>query len=239
MKKRSSIIKVLILVTILALPGFLYYLLQEKGKNRYRPLDIYGPKQVAGTFHLKRGKQIPDTLYHTIRDFKLLSSTGDSIGLSAGSRQVTVVNFFFSRCDRFCTSMNTQFARVVSEFPKNKMLKFYSISVDPEYDRPQVLKEYAKQFNPDPQRWYFLTGDKRKITDIASNDFLVDAIEDRRDSLNIIHSPMFILLDTKKRIRGFYDSGSKDQVNKLMDEIRVQITEELRNVSSLKPIKNL
>ncbi|HCN84178.1 MAG TPA: electron transporter, partial [Sphingobacteriaceae bacterium] len=58
--------KILILVTILAVPGFLYYLLQDKGKNRYHPLSYFGPKQLANTFHTTRGKKIPDTVYHTI-----------------------------------------------------------------------------------------------------------------------------------------------------------------------------
>jgi len=61
--KYNPIKKILILVTILAVPGFLYYLLQEKGKNRYKPLAIYGPKKVATTFHSVRGEKIPDTQY--------------------------------------------------------------------------------------------------------------------------------------------------------------------------------
>lgn len=237
MKKRSSVKKIIILVTVLALPGFLYYLLQEKGENRYKPLHIFGPKKVASTFHTKRGKQIPDTIYHTIRDFKLLSSRGDSIGIPTDSNHITVVNFFFTKCKSFCKEMNAQMARVASTYAGNRKVHFYSITVDPEHDTPEVLSEYAKSVHADPADWSFLTGNKDFIYELAQKDFLVDAYLDSNNPENIIHSPMLILVDPDKRIRGFYDSSSKDQVNKLIDEIKVQITEELRKVTSLKPKK--
>ena len=238
MSKKSSFKKILILVTVLALPGFLYFLLQEKGKNRYRPLDVFGPKQVASTFHTKRGVEIPDTIYHRIREFKLQSNTGDSIGIPTDSNQITIVNFFFTRCKSFCPAMNAAMARVVAEFPDNRMLKFYSISVDPKYDTPNVLNQYAQTLKADPKRWSFLTGDKEFIFELARRDFLVDALlapENKKE--DIVHSPMLILIDPDRKIRGFYDSTRKEQVDKLIDEIKVLITEELRTITSLKPKK--
>lgn len=237
MSKKSSFTKILILVTVLVLPGFLYYLLQEKGKNRYKPLDIYGPKAVAATFHTKRGVKIPDTIYHRISDFKLLSHTGDSIGIPTDSNQIVVVNFFFTTCTSFCKEMNTAVERVVAEYPKNKKLKFYSISVDPEHDTPEVLAAYAKTFNANPVRWSFLTGKRDFIFELAKKDFLVDALISAKQKDDIVHSPMLILVDPDKKIRGYYDSTNKDQVNKLIDEIKVLITEELRERTSLKPKK--
>ncbi|WP_256011227.1 SCO family protein [Desertivirga xinjiangensis] len=233
MKKRSPIKKILILVTVLAVPGFLYYLLTEKGKNRYRPLDIFGPKQVAATFHTKRGVKIPDTIYHHVRDFKLVDQNGDSVGLPADTTQITVVNFFFSRCRTVCPQMNNELARVVDAYKKNPLVKFYSISVDPGYDSPQVLKNYANGYKAAAEKWSFLTGEKDLIFNLAKKDFLVDAVADSRTEGNIVHSPLFILLDPKKRIRGYYDSTNKEQVDKLIDEIKVQIVEELRLVTAI------
>jgi protein SCO1/2 len=228
MKKKSSIFKIIILATILVLPGFLYYLLQEKGKNRYKPLDIYGSKQVASTFHTKRGKKIPDTIYHRIRNFKLLSSTGDSVGLPADSNRIVVVNFFYTKCKSVCPQMNTQLARVVAEYSRNKIMRFYSITVDPEHDTPEVLKAYAQTYKADPKKWSFLTGDKDLIFKLSKKDFLVDALATQQGG-TIIHSPMLILVDPENHIRGYYDSTSKEQVDKLIDEIKVLIAEEARN----------
>ncbi len=225
--------KILILITILALPGFLYYLLQEKGKNRYHPLAIYGSKQIAKSFHLVRGKNIPDTVYHVIKDFKLFNQNNRIVSFPADTAKITVVNFFFTRCPSFCKNMNSQMSRVVKEYEKNRLLKFLSITVDPDFDTPQLLSNYAKGYNAKSGKWDFLTGSSKEIYAIARQGFLVDALKDTLQTNNIIHSPMLILVDTKQRIRGYYDSGSKEQVDKLIDEIKLQITEELRQVKSV------
>jgi len=229
MKNKFSLKKILILVTVLAVPGFLYYLLQEKGKNRYRPLAIYGPKQVAATFHTKRGVKIPDTIYHTISDFGLVNQVGDSVLFPPDSSQITVVNFFFSRCTSVCPLMNEQMARIAAAYPDNRLIKLYSISVDPEHDTPAALAAYAERYKADPRKWSFLTGKKDYIYTLAKKDFLVDAMKDSAG--NIVHSSMLILVDPKKRIRGYYESTRKEQVDKLIDEIKVQIAEELRQVT--------
>ena len=216
---------------MLAVPGLLYYLLQEKGKNRYKPLAIFGPKTVASTFHIKRGKKNPDTLYHTIRPFNLRSQENQQISFPAYSHKITVVNFFFTRCTSFCLAMNKEVARVNQIFGKNRLLQFYSISVDPEHDNTEVLMEYSQQFENRFDNWYFLTGDAQEIYRLAKEDFLVDALKDTTSQVNFIHSPMLILIDPQSRIRGYYDSANKDEVDKLADEIKLLITEELRNIT--------
>lgn len=215
---------------MLAVPGLLYYLLQEKGKNRYKPLSIFGPKEVANTFHTVRGKQIPDTLYHTIHPFKLTSQDNQTITFPADSHRITVVNFFFSRCPSFCTDMNKQMEELSFKFAKNRLLQFYSITVDPAYDKPAVLKTYAALFKNRSAKWQLLTGDQKEIYRLAKEDFLVDALKDTTAEANFIHSPMLILVDPQRRIRGYYDSANKEEVDKLTDEIKVLITEELRSI---------
>ena len=225
--------KILILLILLAVPGAVYYLLKEKGVNRYRPLAIYGEKQVAKTFTIKRRKQVPDTIYHVIRDFKFLNQNSDTVSFPADSNQITVVNFFYTQCPSFCLNMNKEMARVAKIYNNNRLMRFISISVDPENDTPAVLYEYSKPFVAENKKWDFVTGDKNLIFSIAKNDFLVDAIQDTINKNEIIHTPMIILLDPQKRIRGYYDSSrGPDQVNVLIDEIKLLITEELRSIKN-------
>lgn len=225
--------KILVLLILLAVPGTVYYLLKEKGVNRYRPLPIYGKKQVAKTFTIKRRKQIPDTIYHVIRDFKFLNQNSDTVKLPADSNQITVVNFFYTKCPVFCTNMNKELARVAKVYNNNRLMRFISISVDPENDTPSVLAEYSKPFVSENKKWDFVSGDKDLIFSIAKNDFLVDVIQDTINRKEIIHTPMLILLDPQKRIRGYYDSSrGPEQVNLLIDEIKLLITEELRSIKT-------
>ncbi len=222
--------KYIILVIILALPGFLYYLLQEKGKNRYRPLPFLGPKIVASTFHSVRRKQVPDTLYHTVPNFKFLNQNGKVETFKTDSPKITVVNFFYTKCPDFCVGMNRELSRVVATFPANRLLRFFSISIKPEADKPEVLKEYSTQFHQKSRNWSFLTGDRNAIFQLANKGFLVDILEDSSQKGNLIHAPTLILTDAERRIRGYYDASNKEQVDKLIDEIKVLITEELRKV---------
>lgn len=224
--------KILILLILLVVPGSVYYLLKTKGENRYRPLSIYGPKQSASTFHTKRGKQIRDTIYHQIRDFSLLNHNADTIKFPSDSNQITIVNFFFSRCPTFCSKMNKEMARVAKIYNGNRLMRFISISVDP-YDSPAVLNKYSKSYIAENKKWDFLTGDEKFIHLLAKEDFLVDAFQDTTQEVNFIHSPMLILIDPQKRIRGYYDStAGNEQMNLLVDEIKVLIAEELRSVKN-------
>jgi len=229
-KGTFSIKKILILVTILAVPGFLYYLLSEKGKNRYKPLGIYGPKELSGTFHKVKGTDIPDTIYHTIRGADLRDQNNNAVNIGTDTSHITVFNFFFSRCTNFCSHMNEDMGGIAKLYKTNRMVNFVSITVDPNYDTPAVLKHYGEKYQVDSQKWRFLTGDTSKIYRLAREDFLVDAFKDSTQPNNFIHSQKMILVDPQRRIRGYYDSGNKVEVEKLVDEIKLQITEELRKI---------
>src|SRR5690606_7162233 len=125
---KFSLKKALILVIVFVLPGFLYYLLQEKGENRYHPLPVFGPKKTASTFHTRRGRQIPDTIYHQINGFSLLNQKGDVIDFAADTSKISVVNFFYTRCGDNCDLILKEMARQRDRFKENKLLRFVSIS---------------------------------------------------------------------------------------------------------------
>src|ERR1700712_3436148 len=103
MNKFGLLKKIIILALILALPGFLYYLLTAEGKNRYKPLAIFGPKQPAKTTHQVKGKAIPDTIYHTLEDFNLRDQNGNSISFKNFDKKIIIVNFFYTNCPTTCT----------------------------------------------------------------------------------------------------------------------------------------
>jgi protein SCO1/2 len=225
---KFTVKKILILVTILAFPGFLYWMLTVKGKNRYKSLAFFGPKQVASTFHTKRGVQIPDTLYHTVRDFTLLNQDRVAFIFPAKTHRISVVNFFYTRCTVFCASMNQQVNYLAKKYQRNSLLQFVSISVDGAHDSPTALRSYQQTTGFQSTNWSLLTGQQPEVAELAKQSFLVDVLPDPAQPTTIIHSSMLVLLDPQKRIRGYYDSLSKEQMEKLDDELKVLINEELR-----------
>ncbi len=225
-------LKILILVTILAVPGFLYYLLQAKGKNRYRPLPIFGAKEVASTFKTKRGVKIPDTIYHKIPAVKFLTSTGDSLDLGTIKKQLIVVNFFFSRNNSPLKVMNEQLNSLNQEYKTNNIIRFISISVDPGFDTQDVLEKYASSIGAKPKKWDILVADTSVVYPLAKNQFYVNALKGSKSETDFTFSDQLILLDADHRIRGYYTGTSGDEVKRLSDEIKVLITEELRKIKA-------
>lgn len=229
--KYNHIKKILILVTILAVPGFLYYLLQDKGKNRYKPLPIYGPKQVASTFHSVRGKQIPDTIYHLVDDFVLTNQNGDTTTLKTWKRKVVVLNLFYTQVNSDGAKMSMKAMQGFNEmYQNNHMVHLASISVDSKDDL-KAISNVAKSQNAVAQKWDFLIGDTASLNKVVKRSLLLDAVDNSTQSeRKFLYSNKIVLLDSQHRIRGFYEASNQEALSKLDDEIKVLIAEELRNI---------
>ena len=226
MHKFRLLKKIIILGLILALPGFLYYLLTEKGKNRYKPLPFYGPKELAKTSHKFHGKIIPDTLYHKIEDFSLTDQDGKPVSFKNFDKKILVVNFFYTNCPTVCNQVNAHVDSLSENYGKNKMVYFASVTVDPKRDNGTVLKTYANKHTPLSYKRLFLTGDTTVIYNFARKGLLVDALKVGEG--DFIYSNKLILVDSERRIRGYYSGVSRTDVARLNDEIKVLIAEELR-----------
>nr|WP_121269599.1 SCO family protein [Pedobacter schmidteae] len=229
--KGTSIKKILILVTILAVPGFLYNILKEQGKNRYKPLSFFGPKKVAGTFHSVRGEQIPDTIYHQVGDFKLINQAGDTVSTKHYDGSIQVANLFYTKGNTESVQIaNKAIHNLVRTYGKNKVVRFMSLSIDPEHDSPEVLKAYADGIGAKHGKWDLLTGDSTTLYNLINNGLRVDAHQETvNGEKSFVYSNMFVLLDYQHRIRGYYDATSQEDISRLEDEIKVLIIEELRN----------
>ena len=227
----SGIKKILILAVILILPGFLYFLLKEKGENRYQNLPIFGEKSLTGTFTSRMGKQVPDTLFHQIPPFSLTGVDGIPVSVLASDTSISVVNFFYTRCETFCKHMNDEMNRVADRFGSNGMVNFYTITVDTTYDTPEVLRQYAEPYQLATKKWHFLTAGVDDVYAIARDGFLVDAVQDTTQEAHFIHSSSLILVDSDRRIRGYYDVNQKKEVDRLIDEIKLLLVQEIREHS--------
>jgi len=229
--KLFPIKKILILVTILAVPGFLYYLLKEEGKNRYKPLPFFGPKEIAKTFHKVRGTEIADTIYHQVKDFQLKNQAGEVVSLDTYKRKILIVNLFHTKGNTYGVDFtNKAIKAFLASYSSNPVINFVSLSIDPKADTPEVLATYAQNLGAQTGKWDLLTGDSTQVFDLVNKQLFVDAHQIvEKGGIKFIYSNMFVLLDTKHHIRGYYEATSQEALSKLNDEIKVLITEELRN----------
>ena len=228
--KSFPIKKVLILVTILAVPGFLYYLLTEKGKNRYKPLPFFGPKIVASTFHSVKGTKIPDTIYHEIADFRFVNQNADSLSWRNFEHKILILNLFYTENNPGTQLANKRILEFEKTYGKNKVLNFVSLSIDPSRDKAPVLSKYAAAIHAKPGKWDLLSGDSTQVYNWVNKQLFIDALQkEEKGKSSFVYNNLFVLIDPQHHIRGYYDVSNQEALSKLDDEIKVLIVEELRN----------
>jgi protein SCO1/2 len=206
--KSGSIKQILIILSILLLPC-VFYLLLLTGKNHFKRLEIYGPKDVSN-----KG----DTIYHTIPAFSFLNQEGKTVSEKNVDGKIYVANFFFATCPDICPKMNANVKGLADYYRKDTVVKFLSFTVNPAHDTVAVLAAYAKERNTDAEQWSFLTGNKDSIYNLAYQGFM-DKVGEKPPTF--FHSENLFLIDKEKRIRGIYDGLEDTDVRKLKDEILV------------------
>lgn len=210
--------KALIVLVILLVPS-IFFLWIRSGKNQYKPLEYYGPKTPVEK--IVDGKTIIDTVYHSVGGFSLLDADSNIVTEAITNDKIVVADFFFTTCKTICPKMSAQLMRVQNAFKNDSNVVILSYTVDPENDRPAVLKSYAQEHNAIPGKWYFLTGEKNALYDLARQSYFVTAMEGDHITDDFIHSEQVILVDPLKHIRGVYDGTEYTEVNKLIEDVKV------------------
>lgn len=166
-----------------------------------------------------------DSVYHTIPDFSFVNQDSSIITNKTYEGKIYVADFFFTTCPTICPVMKKQMLRVYEKYKENPKVGILSHTIDPRHDSVKVLKEYATQLGISGKMWNFVTGEKAKIYEIGEKSYYVTAGEDSTAAGGIIHSGAFILVDTKRRVRGIYDGTKETDVTKLIKDIEVLLIE--------------
>lgn len=212
-----------IFLVAIFLVGFVFIFLLSRMKHDFGTLPYFYPEDVIQT--TVDGELVNDTIWHTIPSFRFIDQEGKPIDNDYLLGHVTVVDFFFTTCTTICPKMTRQMKSLVWNLNEKyfEEVRFLSFTVDPEYDTPEVLREYARQMEADDPRWSFATGEKDEIYDLGVNGFKVTTQADVDDMGNFLHSEKMILVDENGHIRGYYDGTSPDEVRVLEEDIKILI----------------
>jgi protein SCO1/2 len=216
----NKTVKIGILAAIIAIPIFLYLFLVIFGVNKHKlkkfhPIDVIKKEIKPGVFKY-------DTIYHKVKDFTLITHLGDTFSTSSIPDKIYIVDFFFTRCSSICPQMTKQLTRIQERFKKRNDFKILSITIDQNYDTPDVLKSYSKKFNANDSLWLFLTGEKNVIYNLAKNQFFLNVLEDNTlEQEEFIHSDKVVLVDKNRNIRGYYNGTSDEDIERLMIEMDI------------------
>jgi protein SCO1/2 len=156
----------------------------------------------------------------TLPEFTFKNQYGEDYGTAQLKGRLWVANFIFTRCPTACPRFTKQmFTLQHRGRGLGQAFHLVSFSVDPEYDTPEVLLDFAQQNRVSPRAWTFLTGELGSIKDIVVNGLKVymENAPGLEDDLNaIMHGTHFVLVDDQMRIRGYYDSNEEDAVDRLL-----------------------
>jgi protein SCO1 len=147
--------------------------------------------------------------------FTLTNQSGHPVVRRDFSNFVSVVDIVFTRCAGPCPEMTRRMSQLQKDIPANLPVKLVTLTTDPEFDTPEVLKRYSERFKADDGRWWFLTGTKTDIARLAREGLKLVAEETKpeerqNDADLFIHSTVFVLLDKQGRLRGAIESTEPD-----------------------------
>ena len=229
MKKSSLLIRTLVFISVLAIGVIVAININLKDYTEAKSkLKVYNPAMLNPELvdSSLQGKGIG----HRIQSFKLVNQLGDTITEKAFENKIYVTDFFFTTCTNICPKMSNQLVRVQESFKDNNDFMILSHSVTPEIDSVPILQAYADEHNADPEKWMLVTGDKQQIYDLARKFYFTlkpKEVEEYAEDIqgDFIHTNNFVLIDKQKRIRGFYDGTSKEEVDKLIEDINLLFSE--------------
>lgn len=214
--------------------GTAVYQLWRMGSDR-TPAD----SGVATTAGFKK----QDLVYGTVPEFSLVERSGRRVSLSDLRGKVWIANFFYAQCTETCPIQTANMAAPQNDFIGEPDVRLVSVSVDPEHDTPEFLRDYASRYGADPERWLFLTGTKDEIYRLAAEGFRLGVserpleyehvhpdgtvhIHKTASGERVMHSSRFVLVDRQARIREYFRGDDTESLQRLRPAVRRLLAEQ-------------
>jgi protein SCO1/2 len=167
------------------------------------PISIYFYLQTASNNFVKLA--VLGEEGHKIPPFKFINQNNDTITNADYDGNIYIANFIFTTCPTICPEMTKNMRYIQHELSKYPNIKFLSHTVNPNYDTPEILKQYATKMRIDESNFNFVTGDKEEIYKMAASYF-VNASEDELAPGGFLHSEYLVLVDKEGRVRSGYSN---------------------------------
>ncbi len=209
----------------LLLPLAAYFVVKKQSEKAIAMPRHYFPDSVVT--RVKKNKKIVDTVWHSVGDFSFKNQDGHTVTWDHLKGKIVIASFFFTRCPTICPTMTRNMKRIATSLHNgqktgdktNKKVHFISFSVDPERDSVPQLKKWADRFQINPEQWWLLTGDKKAIYDFSLQEIKLGLVDGEGADSNFIHSEKFVLIDSNRHIRGYYNGLDSVSLAKLSGDL--------------------
>lgn len=178
-------------------------------------------------FYLLARRVEPPMVIARLPPFELTERDGSQVALADLAGAPWIADFVFTRCAIYCPRLTARMKELRERLPAR--VRSVSFSVDPDYDTPAVLTEYARKWGIDGRDWLFLTGSREAMWTLIREGFLqpVEATPEVEAS-PILHSNRFVLVDAQGRLRGLYDAFEEGAFDRLLADLAAITAEEER-----------
>jgi protein SCO1/2 len=217
LKKYKLFLTIVIVLSAIILTLFYSALKPKKSLPIYNP-SMVNPELVDSTVQYI-------SKYHAIADFSFTNQNGKIITQKDYEGKIYVADFFFTTCGSICPKMTTNLVEIQKAFINNPKVMLLSHTVFPETDSVAVLKEYAIKNGVIDSKWNLVTGDKKQIYSMARMSYLAVKLGKPEQLYDMVHTENFVLVDSKRRVRGFYDGTKKEDIERLIEDINFLCTQ--------------
>ncbi len=190
--------------------------------------QILKPKEVLPVFQPAQvNKELVDSTiqyvkkYHTIADFSLINQNGKTVTQDTYNDKIYIADFFFTTCQTICPIMTDNMVILQNKLKHDPEVMLLSHTVTPKIDSVAQLKRYALNKGVLDTKWNLVTGDKKEIYELARKSYLAVKSYGDGGDYDMIHTENFILVDQKKRIRGYYDGTLEEDIELLLSDIDI------------------
>ncbi|MDV7763736.1 MULTISPECIES: SCO family protein [unclassified Peribacillus] len=166
---------------------------------------------------------VPDAKNWDLEDFSYIDQEGKAFSKSDLKGKVWVADFIFTSCKTVCLPMTSNMTKLQQQLKDEGIsdVEFVSFSVDPEIDKPDVLKKYGDQFNVDYSNWHFLTGyGQEEIERFARDNFKL-IVKKPETGDQVIHGTSFFLIDQKGKIMKDYTGLQDIPFDEIIKHIKI------------------
>ena len=169
-----------------------------------------------------------------VPQFTLTNQLGKAVAKSDLLGRVWVADIIFTRCAGPCPVMTGKMRELQEAMAADSSAKLVTLTTDADHDTPTVLQKYGEKFSAAPDRWLFLTGDKRDVANLAIDGLKLTAIEkpasERTDPADLfVHSTIFVIVDKAGQLRGSFQTQG-DMVE--WPEVKEQILAAVKKLES-------
>ncbi len=213
MTNRKTTKKYLFLFAIFILPA-LFLVFFATGNHVFKGLPYYGPGD--------------ENTPYTVAAFELTNPSGEKVTSAAVEGKIYVADFYYETCETFCPDMIYYLNHIqwMIRDPSFDDVMVFSHVVNGTKGLTQTQQECTELLQIAPGKWAVFAGTQEEVFDIAVNNYQINHGEKGLEEGRIPDYNKCVLVDKKGNIRGIYDKTDVEEIERIIDEIKILKKEE-------------